>query len=855
MRSSIQTSDMKPTRKGINVHITILIVVTTVMSIGASLGGGLLMYFESLSSLEKTIREVSNAECDGLRREILKSVEECMSAPQKFQVFLYSPDVLSAMPVSRDEDGFLNYSAADQQSWDTLIRWYIFSSISRSDYLWAISFIGGSYNPIDPSNMYVGIWYDLKGDDSREYAFARTGKHIYPDRYAFTLISFLSRFCCEVYFCSKLKQISNDTYPVVKTTKIDEFTGEIMEELYNWSAEFYVTAPEAQNWNPPEEGSDTLNFSAWPDNYVPKGWSPGPYDKGAVMHKWRHPQPWYASDGNAYVYQSFDIVFPPPDPPHPLSSFRYIWFGGFFIYSNWEEAAVQYGNNHSDTTVVIIDAQTDIVYASSNGDAYVDQNCFTENRWQSGLGECTNKVINMSKTVQDAWREVKLNNNDDVFQIVSGHFVRRMKLFSYVPVEPIPDEVYIDSKILWLRSLSSVRSQVERALLVFIFFGVSVLIFDFLMAVLEVMLVALPLRNLSTAMEYLRRMELGETWCYTCKANKEIVGVQEVNQVCKGLAFAIRSLQEYKSFMPSTLFNKQQEEDPAQVPEEPGQPIASAVSVNPLVVSSKVGVSAAVKLNQIVARGSVVSFQILDPDIIIENQVVATLFGRILSVIQSETCTSRGIVHSLTASNIRCIQVSWGLDRRNSNAEQCAADTILAIRRQMGSKLAASSLFGQFKTGNVGSKTLRGFSASGCKLEVVLPSMLTLSAKLTNATDELIPIINKQMADSLVNRYLIKVICFLSEQNELVFELNGKADQKKSEDWMYDMDINIYIDDPFNEVLLKSGNDVAVDANLFSEAQKIIYNDVKGSPASNFVWEFGGSFIQEPRVRVSDVQE
>ena len=806
-----QTVQIQNLKQGININIALLIVTITLVSTASSLGAGLMMYFESLKSLEGTIKEVSNAECDMLRIEIRKSIAESeLAAFILRDFFASSPNIIPlSKPVGRDEENYLNYTTKDSTRWSALSHWYLFSTISRSNFLYGLSINLGAWNHNDQSNFYSNIWYGLKSDDSREYVWGRGGKVFDYDL------------------------LSTNT---LMAHSLDE-NGMIKEHLYNYTNNRYVEAPEREKWNPSGDITESLNFSTWPEGYVPDGWSPGPKQGGAIMHYWREPKPWYASDKNAYVYMAYDVIYAPPPPPHALSSYRYIWVTGYLIFSSWEKAAVDYGRDHHDTHVVILDIKTSNIYASSDGKAYINQDCFSAIRNETeGLVKCITAVVNMSETVQDAWSKVK--HDGDIFRIAhcggEKHFVRRASLFSYEPPVPREGESTIDAVILWLRPQSSVEKEVFRSLLIFIGFGASVLVFDVLMAALELSLVALPLRLISDAVTHIQVMDLSESLKHAMAAKKTILAVDEVNGVCDGLLLVVYNLQEFKTFMPSSLFVEEPDEDE----DEKSEQASSGKLTNSSrqsTLSASLKSSIATRLRQQISNGTVCCFRVVDLNLKTNPKACITL-GCIVGQIQAEVGITHGQVHAMNFGDSCRIDASWGLSKRVASSEKAAAAACLKLKAAFSQVIPCCCLYGSFTSGNIGNSTLRGFFAVSPGSDSLLPAMLSLSVKLSSVVNEAIIIVSKKMDLPLQGLFDTNILCCVAAGGHLqeVLELGPAVTSDNS--WMMQPESEEKSKQFRN--LMRNGSITDVGMEMLNKSQRLFFDKECSLP----IWYFASGY-------------
>ena len=85
------------------------------------------------------------------------------------------------------------------------------------------------------------------------------------------------------------------------------------------------------------------------------------------MSSWLPPQQWFASDGYLQSYSNLDSVFHPPPPPHPWSTFRAVSLSVTFMYRSFQPAFDTYKAARPDTTAMLVNRRTGLVYGSTAG--------------------------------------------------------------------------------------------------------------------------------------------------------------------------------------------------------------------------------------------------------------------------------------------------------------------------------------------------------------------------------------------------------------------------------------------------------------------------------------------------------
>ena len=770
------------------------------------------MYFESISALEDTISEVSEAECSVLRMEIKKSIEETKAIVYKTKEFLYSPIIKAQGPVVEDANGLLNFTDQDTHDWTQLLRRYSFGTIRRSNYLYSLGVSLTPPNINDSSTLYSNIWYDLKASGEREFVWGRAAKY-FPDA-------------------------TDDKIIVTRADKIDEVHGEVQDFLYNWTAmAYYNKAPETESWGPP--GVSNTAFDQWPADYAPPGWSKG--QLGAAMERWREPRPWYASDDNPYVYNAYDVVFPPPPAPHPWSVYKYVWINGFFIFTSWEEAVAEYGRTHTDTEVYVVDASTNFVYATSDNRSMIDKSCFSGERGaRPHIKECIVKMSHLSPRVQEAWEKMGGELNGFKVTDLDGdkYFVRKMTLFGFVPSggynpdKPDP----LDATILWIRPFSSVEDQVRKALYLLVVFSVAVLVVDTILAVIELLLVGVPLGKLAKAMESLEVMDLQATLATTQAACNKYMAVSQVKGVISGMLFATQSLDQYKTFLPATLF----QEDATEDAEETGEETAPTSTKQSISQSSdsrsttkcRAKAPAATKLQTASQRGALMAIRILD------TKADTAMFTGIIDFIQSSSATTKATIHSIQTVNHTLIHLSWGLATKGVWASRSACEVALKLKTAP-TPMSSAIVQGTFRVGNVGNDTIRGVAVYGTETASLLRYEAFSAYCMDRMKNTPVTIIGKSLATSLEGHFKTTSL-YLSAPNkeDRLYEL-GQALEQSPEEWMYTLEKNQgEAADVVAEAVEKGEGLSGVDREKMTPLQAVLFSD---GGCLTSAWNYGGS--------------
>ena len=274
--------------------------------------------------------------------------------------------------------------------------------------------------------------------------------------------------------------------------------------------------------------------------------SPAGTPAPVVAERWREGMLWYSETGRyVYAYGSLDVVHRPPPPPHPWSRYRAIVKYSQFLYSSWRVPLQAYAlRAPQGTHVVVYDPVADLIYASTQGGELVDQSCSTGNLLV-GLSKtpCAFRTANLSNLLRDAVIGMAgVPVQQMVKKSLDGeeHFVRK-------------DFVFGNLYITWMTPVSSVEGEVTEALMLLFLFTSFVLVFDIVTAGIEVLLVALPLRDVERAILLAGSMMTGDAQRVLAPYQDKAFMVTEMRGLVRGMAKATAKLQEFRAFMPQSL--------------------------------------------------------------------------------------------------------------------------------------------------------------------------------------------------------------------------------------------------------------------------------------------------------------
>ena len=175
---------------------------------------------------------------------------------------------------------------------------------------------------------------------------------------------------------------------------------------------------------------------------------------------------------------------------------------------------------------------------------------------------CLTYMKDMPRYVQDVHRRANITKAGD-FKRISTHngayWINRFVIFEQ---EKGKDSL-ATLNLVWFRAVGTVEDQMTQALIMFVTFVSVVFVFDVMIGILEITLLARPLRQLSQAMIPLDVMDLDKAEALASFGIESSLGISEVDRLRVGFLHAIKNLKEYKTFIPQSLFEK---EDSSELP-------------------------------------------------------------------------------------------------------------------------------------------------------------------------------------------------------------------------------------------------------------------------------------------------
>eukprot|EP01061_Rhynchopus_euleeides_P007568 TRINITY_DN1661_c0_g2_i1.p1 TRINITY_DN1661_c0_g2~~TRINITY_DN1661_c0_g2_i1.p1 ORF type:complete len:788 (+),score=164.69 TRINITY_DN1661_c0_g2_i1:77-2365(+) len=611
----------------------------------ASLAGGLVMYFQSLASLDETLREVSRSEVGSVKDKLNGTLTQLGVRTEQQKSFMYN---LERLPPN-----------ATAESWRNLSRTYQFAAVNSTFSLCYMLY------PWDMESTteweYVCMWANPLISGGRELEWAATHSDSFTPASAKNPATFM-----------------------VDTFRMNRSSGSIVDYAYTWDGIAYTTYPKP-GWDPVAEGVPDV-----------EGWEAGPGT--AVAHGYRDPGSWWTSDGAVYSYFGIDAVYAPPPPPHPWSRYRAVLGVAQLLLGEWVEYLQQYGRDHEDTTLVLVDAVGQSVWASTTAHTLVDQACARE----FSIGDiCATKVKNMSQTVQDAFAALVLEP-PGTFRRESldgeEHFVRKedLQLKNLV--------------LLWMRPTSTVQGKVNEALVLLVVFSLCVLLFDVAISVFEMVYIGQPMRHLSTAIEAIGNMETEAATAALVRYDSKLLTLKEVSRLIRGMQTTVGRLEEFRAYMPaSVLLGAEESSDTL-------SECASQTSENSALTQSQASYGSddagrkMLKLHVASRNVGLLVVNVVDWWGKASRSDLLSQYGAMASAILQCCVTAGGVLDSFSGDRFF---VGWNCAKGCADYSAATATTALQVSEVLkasGHVASCGVTTGAAKVGNMGTASVRRFS-------------------------------------------------------------------------------------------------------------------------------------------------
>ena len=470
---------------------------------------------------------------------------------------------------------------------------------------------------------------------------------------------------------------------------------------------------------------------------------------------WLEPSVWFSSDDNAYAF--LDLVVVVNNIPNPLFAGYSVMIACDFLISKWDEILAAY---HTPDSHLMLASNSkgvrSAVYSGNFPEARPDPGCkdATRNDVLMEFNPCLRHLWQMPQVAQDVVR--RLNNT------APGSFVRAstadgdhwMSQALIHEQSSHPGDKLPSIYLVWYRDVSTIQGQMNSAVAVFIIFAVTVFVFDVVIGLLEIFLIASPLRKLALAVAPLQMMDL-ETSASMLKVNPAF-GCKEVCLVEDAIRFCIKSLAEYKAFLPTHLFVDEESATEASASPQASPRNRSDHSSASRTTCSSYVVHSAVTTNLVLSGGGSGALVMLKIKDTIEADS-ATTYAKVVGSIEAAAQQGHGVLHQCSSMEPCTFLISFNVANKcmDSDSRACA----VALKLQSAGS-SCGIVHRSFKHGNVGSQTFRNFAVVGeagkNQLHYVLGASVQLSREGTTTF-----CCCDRIANALFDRFLIRTVAFV----------------------------------------------------------------------------------------------
>eukprot|EP01063_Lacrimia_lanifica_P018488 TRINITY_DN2538_c4_g1_i1.p1 TRINITY_DN2538_c4_g1~~TRINITY_DN2538_c4_g1_i1.p1 ORF type:complete len:825 (+),score=282.36 TRINITY_DN2538_c4_g1_i1:92-2566(+) len=481
------------------VPIAAIIIVATVISVLASLAGGLVMYGESLAALEKTVEETSKSELLGVSVSIMTIVD---AAREDAQVL---------------HDAAYSFAPQTEQEWADYMRSVTYGLVKVKSSHYCFGMVGLPHASSPNDAFYAVLWVDPLRDGSQVLSMG-----FHHNRVA----------ALDPNYKPAVTGNATAGYMVdTPTFEIHMENGTIGKWLYAWNGAGSVFAAlkfteEEQDWQ--DENQD-----------------------GILGRRHRGNEAWFSPDRLLYSYSGYDTVFAPPPAPHPFSHLRGVGTVTLFDYASWADALARFQAGMAEgTEIVVMDDVTLEIYATTTGETMLDQTCFdSAPEGQAGLIDtCATRLDKMSPMVQQVYHAFP-KGLAEAFRTTGTDkgemFTRKAPLYNNVV-------------LLWMRPTSTIQDRVNSALTLLVIFAAVVFVLNLLVGGFEFSFIAKPMMEISHAVACVGSMDTEMAQELLAPLLGKSFMVKEAQVLVVHLNQTISNLVEFRSYMPQSVLLAQE---------------------------------------------------------------------------------------------------------------------------------------------------------------------------------------------------------------------------------------------------------------------------------------------------------
>ena len=682
-----------------NVPIYLVIVVVTVLSTASSMAGGLVMYLRSLESLEEHVEVNCIQEMKSLEESTQSLHTRSREYLSEIRTFLYTSQI----------------HGTDMRQWSDVTRQLFFAQIAHSPVLYFLSVELHPYDLLhNDSLFYSSVWHDMNFDKSVEvFEFAEAGPYTgTPD---------------EPHW-----EVQGDRLSRVKcrTQRLNNASGVPLHYVYHFdmSADWnsYIDADPKNNIPP-------RRFENYTDT---KATDLGTHSVWWELDKW-----WTIDQQVVYAYTYLDVVFEPPPPPHPWSTYRAVVFNvGYYmdtldtVLKHYRLLELQKGDRDQRglSYALLVHRRSGLVFGSTYANmTFVPPWCQGDafpRIEDSRYADCYLRITDLPVAAQDVYRKTAILEFGDFTKMhLDGeeYFVRHQLMYGEV-------------ELLWFRSVSSIDEKMNEAAVMLILFASLVFFFDILTSVVELVFIGVPLRHLSTSIRAMGAMDTSADGTIKKYQNKRFM-VTEIRDLMEVMTRTVRSLQEFRTFVPSAQvvpLVEKPEHAPALAEEDLSINSAKSSSLKSTISA---GSDAYTKIYLVQRKVSVLLVNVVGWSKLIsgdDHSKALLVHTELLTSLTYISTKHSGALDSFSGDRFF---YSWNASKRTSSYASGCTATALELRANVyhaGYELSLAASCQQAKVGNIGTGQVRRFTIlSPVVAWVVQLELFNKTRKLCFTTD------------------------------------------------------------------------------------------------------------------------
>eukprot|EP00659_Diplonema_papillatum_P004367 gene4367-6761_t len=309
----------------------------------------------------------------------------------------------------------------------------------------------------------------------------------------------------------------------------------------------------------------------------------------------------------------------------------------------------------------------------------------------------------------------------------------------------------------------------------------------------------LPLIHLASDMEEVRAMQLDSL---DLTKNSRLT---EVASLLLGFQSMCVMMNEYKAFMPKTIFNIEDDTDCEDghthvdvTDDEKGSRVTKTSKTSRS--STNANSRARSKANVLIGLGSmqaargVVAIVKLATLVAASAEQAVELFQKTLAVVEQAAAATIGVLHAFNTGNIGELLLSWGLaGQANSSGvsieRSCNAFLKMmdAATNSLTANMAIGAAYGKLRVGNVGNQSTRGFALIGNPMHAATAAVETADI-LSKAWNRHVVVTEDDLAVAASTSFTFQSVdvARLGERLRLLSELTGIVAVANKE-WMYQL--------------------------------------------------------------------